>query len=366
MARHLALLLLLPLLLELGFAGSDEEVCDAASGSCGLPKDTKYFFATFQYKNGMGDQRLLWFQTVLKLAKQLGRTLVLPRFWVPDAEGDGYSKAHYEKFENMYDPTVLESYTGWISYDEFRRQVGGKLGVVYITPTSAKSYHGKQCSDGDTIREAATMSLFGDDWQYSKLRCFNSYPQGAMLEKLHKSKSQVVTLDSRSNSELPNYKMRKMKAQQCTVQWPFDFAFNSTLVEAAKKFIDLELNGGDYFAVHWRYGKSNTMHINADHLAGNMKGMIRKEGILPSKKAFLATNSQDANDIRELERLAGVQFVQFKDPNYTVWQRALIDQVISYMAPHWLPSSYSSTYAKIIMMHRIKTDKPVEDVEILC
>eukprot|EP00434_Breviolum_minutum_P021997 symbB.v1.2.019419.t1/scaffold1560.1/size111759/10 len=81
-------------------------VCDA-SGSC---QEERYFFPSFNYRNGLGDQRLLWFQTALKLAHSLGRTLVLPPFWVPEKDGDQYQdeNAHFEPFENLYDPKAFE------------------------------------------------------------------------------------------------------------------------------------------------------------------------------------------------------------------------------------------------------------------
>ncbi|CAE7515390.1 CNGA1, partial [Symbiodinium necroappetens] len=99
-------------------------------------------------------------------------------------------------------------------------------------------------------------------------------------------------------------------------------------------------------AVHWRHGTS--MHKDAEKLADEVLSTLDKHGLIV-RRAFLSTNCKDEADLEELKKKLGMEIVQFKEASFAPWQRALIDMIIASEAPLFVPSSYSSSFAKTIL-----------------
>ncbi|CAE7269131.1 unnamed protein product [Symbiodinium sp. KB8] len=341
-------------------AECNSDVCTA--DDCG-PR--RYLFCSFNYRNGLGDQRLLWFQTALKLSKRLGRTLVLPPFWVPDVDGDQYQErnAHFEPFHSLYDPAAFGDYASWISYTDFRTQANATIDVVYMTPREAKNHHGIDCFAGQTVEMPdGRMSIFEDAWWYSRIKCLETRE---MMTPFLQSREEVLALNTRNNQELPGYRVDLIPLGECGKQWPYDMAFNTTLVDAARSFIRERLmHDGSFMAVHWRHGTS--MHKDAEKLADEVLSTLDKHGLIV-RRAFLSTNCKDEADLEELKKKLGMEIVQFKEASFAPWQRALIDMIIASEAPLFVPSSYSSSFAKTILFHRVKGRQKIEeDVRVHC
>eukprot|EP00440_Ansanella_granifera_P036510 gb/GFBE01039612.1/.p1 GENE.gb/GFBE01039612.1/~~gb/GFBE01039612.1/.p1 ORF type:complete len:144 (+),score=34.93 gb/GFBE01039612.1/:1-432(+) len=142
-------------------------------------------------------------------------------------------------------------------------------------------------------------------------------------------------------------------------------AYNSRLVQAARQFIAEKLeSNGTWIAVHWRHG--TTMHKAYDVLADEVKSFLANNSINGSK-AFLSTNLDAGPKLDRFLRHLPLIVEQFKDSNYTAWERALIDQIVHSEAPYFLPSSYQSSYAKIILFHRLRNDKALDrDMKVHC
>mmetsp|Transcript_6040 Transcript_6040/g.10991 ORF Transcript_6040/g.10991 Transcript_6040/m.10991 type:complete len:372 (+) Transcript_6040:70-1185(+) len=330
------------------------DVCEAG-GNC---KEVRYLFCSFNYRNGLGDQRLLWFQTALKLSKALGRTLVLPPFWVPDVDGDSYQEgnAHFEPFENLYDPAAFTSYTDWIPYRRFREIMQDRLDLIYISPREAKDRHGLDCDAGQAIRLPGSMTIFGDEWQYNKIKCLETRD---MMAGFLRSTREVLALNTRNNQELPGYRVEVLPVGECSKQWPFEMAFNATLVDAAVTFMNAELGrNGSFIAIHWRHGTS--MHKESSSLVQDVVAISAQQNINP-ERVFLSTNCEAREEVDDLQNQLGMEIVQFKDPSFAPWQRALIDMIIASKALVFIPSSYSSSFAKTILFHRVKEKQKIQD-----
>eukprot|EP00435_Cladocopium_sp_Y103_P015908 s2948_g3.t3 len=161
--------------------------------------------------------------------ERLSRTLVLPPFWVPDTDGDQYQdeKAHFEPFENLYDPSAFESYNAWITYAEFRQQMNSSIRLLYMSPREAKNRHSIECTSGETLTSAGSLEIFGDVWKYSKLRCLETRE---MMEPFMRSKAQAW---------MTVFRMEVLPPRECNqTQWPFHMAFNQSLVKAARSFLE--------------------------------------------------------------------------------------------------------------------------------
>lgn len=48
------------------------------------------------------------------------------------------------------------------------------------------------------------------------------------------------------------------------------------------------------------------------------------------------------------------------------WQRALVDMIVASEAAYFVPSSYSSSFAKVILFHRVKGGRYVELSKMHC
>lgn len=308
-------------------AECNSDVCTA--DDCG-PR--RYLFCSFNYR--------------------LGRTLVLPPFWVPDVDGDQYQErnAHFEPFHSLYDPAAFGDYASWISYTDFRTQANATIDVVYMTPREAKNHHGIDCFAGQTVEMPdGRMSIFEDAWWYSRIKCLETRE---MMTPFLQSREEVLALNTRNNQELPGYRVDLIPLGECGKQWPYDMAFNATLVDAARSFIRERLmHDGSFMAVHWRHGTS--MHKDAEKLADEVLSTLDKHGLIV-RRAFLSTNCKDEADLEELKKKLGMEIVQFKEASFAPWQRALIDMIIASEAPLFVPSSYSSSFAKTILFHRVK------------
>eukprot|EP00434_Breviolum_minutum_P021996 symbB.v1.2.019418.t1/scaffold1560.1/size111759/9 len=130
-------------------------------------------------------------------------------------------------------------------------------------------------------------------------------------------------------------------------QWPFHMAFNQSLIRAASSF--METLPASFLAVHWRHGTS--MHKEADELVDDVHAILKKYNFKP-ERVFLSSNCQEQKDLSVLEDKLGLQLIQFKDDSFAAWQRALIDMIVASEAPYFVPSSYSSSFAKTILFHR--------------
>lgn len=355
----------LPFLLFLGChsdkADLSSSVCDASGNYQNERREQRYLFPSFNYRNGLGDQRLLWFQTALKLAHSLSRTLVLPPFWVPDTDGDQYQdeKAHFEPFENLYEPSAFESYNTWITYAAFRQRMNATIRLLYMSPREAKNRHSIECSSGETLTSAGSLEIFGDVWKYSKLRCLETRE---MMEPFMRSKAQVIALNTRNNQELPGYRMEVLPPRECNqTQWPFHMAFNQSLVKAARSF--METLPASFLAVHWRHGTS--MHKDSAELVEDVHNILKKYDFKP-ERIFLSSNCQEPEDLAVLAKELALPVSQFQDPSFAPWQRALIDMIVASEAPYFVPSSYSSSFAKTILFHRVKGNRAIEETKMHC
>ncbi|CAE7489363.1 unnamed protein product [Symbiodinium sp. CCMP2592] len=265
--------------------------------------------------------------------------------------------AHFEPFHSLYEPAAFGDYASWISYADFRTQANTTIDVVYMTPREAKNHHGIDCHAGQTVEMPdGRMSIFEDDWRYSRIKCLEARD---MMTPFLQSREEVLALNTRNNQELPGYRVDLIPLGECGKQWPYDMAFNATLVDAARSFIRERLmHDGSFIAVHWRHGTS--MHKDAEKLADEVLSTLDKHG-LTVRRAFLSTNCKDAADLEELTKKLGMEIVQFKDASFAPWQRALIDMIIASEAPLFVPSSYSSSFAKTILFHRVKGKQKIDE-----
>ncbi|CAK9075696.1 Uncharacterized protein (Fragment) [Durusdinium trenchii] len=206
-----------------------------------------------------------------------------------------------------------------------------------------------KCSSGETIKSPGSMTIFGDEWRYKKIRCLETRE---LMEPFMRSKAQVLALNTRNNQELPGYRMEVLSPGDCnTTQWPFNMAFNKTLVNAAQSF--MQKMPTSFIAVHWRHGTS--MHVDSDQLVQNVNAILQKYTFKP-QHVFLSTNCQETNDLLLLEKQLALPMSQFKDDAFAPWQRALIDIIIASEAPYFIPSSSSSSFAKVFqreMKHKL-------------
>eukprot|EP00439_Symbiodinium_sp_Y106_P032626 s5561_g3.t3 len=99
------------------------------------------------------------------------------------------------------------------------------------------------------------------------------------------------------------------------------------------------------------------MHKDAEKLADEVLSTLDKHG-LTVRRAFLSTNCKDAADLEELTKKLGMEIVQFKDLHFLSRSG---DMIIASEAPLFVPSSYSSSFAKTILFHRVKGKQKIEE-----
>ena len=56
----------------------------------------------------------------------------------------------------------------------------------------------------------------------------------------------------------------------------------------------------------------------------------------------------------------------WQDESLAPWQRALVDMIVASEADYFVPSSYSSSFAKVILFHRVKGGRHVELSKMHC
>jgi hypothetical protein len=104
-------------------AVAEEGSCSAGSEGCSTAKNQvapgPYLAAQYHYNSGFNDKRTRWFYKVIRLAKEIKRTLVLPDFNV--RVRNDTMEEHMRPFEEFFDRAALATYVPNVSQRQFRK-----------------------------------------------------------------------------------------------------------------------------------------------------------------------------------------------------------------------------------------------------
>eukprot|EP00048_Salpingoeca_helianthica_P004417 m.76606 g.76606 ORF g.76606 m.76606 type:complete len:389 (-) comp13186_c0_seq1:18-1184(-) len=374
LALLLALLASAALATEPASKSEEQGTCSAGSEGCEAEETVRgpFLAAQYHYNSGFNDKRTRWFYKVVRLAKELQRTLVVPDFNV--RVRNDTMEEHMRPFADFFEPAALSKYLPHVSQRRFRKATGGNIDLVFATPeTVRRRYHLECPGNNQMLAGPVPITLFGRKFTAKNIYCFNYPGDGPDAGSAYRSSMEhfmemsrphaAVLLDGYDNHDYAGQTLdlsitramniqawQQEKTQQAEAQAAL--AYNEELMSEARRVLALwGVQEGEYAAAHWRRDRHSAAKSPSEFISRTRAWLAERPALTT---LFLASDTRSQADIDMVFRSLPVRIVRYTSDVAAITapgRAALVDQILCVMAKDFLGLEVS-TFTEVIVEKR--------------